>query len=130
MLDEEENIRIMDFGLSKSNLVSTMTSLGTVFGTLGYVAPEQITNVYVDERADIFSLEVIIFELATNQLPFKGENEIVLIHSIFNTIPSRPSEINSTLPKPLDSIVAKCLQKEPGERYASAEELCVDLKKL
>jgi serine/threonine-protein kinase len=113
----------MDFGLSKSPLVTTMTSLGTVLGTLGYVAPEQITNQSVDHRTDIFSLGVIISELLTNTLPFKGENEIALIHSIFNVVPPPPSTLRPDVPPAWDSIVAKCLAKNPQERYSSAEEV-------
>ncbi len=123
MLTEDNDIRIMDFGLSKSPLVTTMTSLGTVLGTLGYVAPEQVTGLNVDERTDIFSLGVIIYELLTNQLPFKGENEIALIHSIFNTIPPLPSTLRSDIPKGWDAIVMKCLAKDVNERFVSTEEV-------
>lgn len=129
MLTEDDAIRIMDFGLSKSPLVTTMTSLGTVLGTLGYVAPEQVTSVNVDQRTDIFSLGVIMFELLTNQLPFKGENEIALIHSIFNTIPPLPSTLRSDIPKEWDAIVMKCLAKDVNERFASAEEVKKQLTK-
>jgi hypothetical protein len=123
MLDDKGNIRIMDFGLSKSPLVTTMTSLGTVLGTLGYVAPEQVTGVNADHRTDIFSLGVIIYELLTKELPFKGENEIALIHSIFNTIPTPPSVVRNDLRKQWDDIVLKCLAKDANERYATVEEI-------
>jgi len=123
MFDFSGTIRIMDFGLSKSPLVTTMTSLGTVLGTLGYVAPEQITNQSVDQRTDIFSLGVIITELLTNTLPFKGENEIALIHSIFNIVPPPPSTLRPDVTSAWDSIVARCLAKNPHERYSSAEEV-------
>ncbi|MCX6122842.1 MAG: protein kinase [Ignavibacteriales bacterium] len=123
MFDSSGIIRIMDFGLSKSPLVTTMTSLGTVLGTLGYVAPEQITNQSVDQRTDIFSLGVIISELLTNTLPFKGENEIALIHSIFNVVPPPPSTLRPDVTSAWDSIVARCLAKNPHERYGSAEEV-------
>ena len=123
MLDSEGNVRIMDFGLSKSPLVTTMTSLGTVLGTLGYVAPEQITNQNVDQRSDIFSLGVIFFELLTNTLPFKGENEIAVIHSIFNIIPPLPSLLRADVPFSWNSVAAKCLAKNPCERYSSVDEI-------
>src|SRR5690554_6153462 len=128
MLDESENIRIMDFGLSKSSLVSTMTSLGSVLGTLGYVAPEQVTNSQVDLRADIFSFGVILYELCTNQLPFKGENEIALIHSLFNTIPQVPSSINKNIPSFIDDVVEKCLKKEPDRRFKCTDEIITIFK--
>ncbi|GAB4288996.1 MAG: hypothetical protein Kow0098_06680 [Ignavibacteriaceae bacterium] len=130
MFDAECNVRIMDFGLSKSGLVTTMTSLGTAVGTLGYVAPELITNVLSDKRSDIFSLGVMLYEAATNELPFKGENEIALIHSIFNTNPVLPSEKNSLYPEKLDRIIERCLRKIPDERYSDAEGVKEELNSL
>jgi serine/threonine protein kinase len=123
MFGSDGNIRIMDFGLSKSPLVTTMTSLGTVLGTLGYVAPEQVTSLDVDRRTDIFSLGVIMYELLTGQLPFKGENEIALIHSIFNTVPPVPSTVRNGIAAEWDSIVMKCLSKDINDRYSTAENV-------
>ena len=130
MIGADGNIRIMDFGLSKSPLVTTMTSLGTVLGTLGYVAPEQVTSLDVDRRTDIFSLGVIMYELLTGQLPFKGENEIALIHSIFNTVPPVPSVLRSDIPNEWDSIVMKCLSKDINDRYSTAENVGIALSVL
>lgn len=130
MLDENNNIRIMDFGLSKSSLLTKLTSKGTLLGTLGYISPEQITNTNVDKRSDIFSLGVIIYELCTNTIPFKGENEIALIHSIFNTIPPQPSTINNKIPTQFDYIVQKCLEKNINERFSSVEEIIVLLDNI
>ena len=128
MLDGNGDVRIMDFGLSKSPLVTTMTTLGSVVGTLGYVAPEQVTGISVDHRTDIFSFGIVLYELLTNQLPFRGENEIAVIHSIFNTSPAPPSELIPGIPPALDGIVIKCLQKEPACRYPSAGELRIALE--
>lgn len=130
MFDSSGKIRIMDFGLSKSNIVSAMTTLGSAIGTLGYVAPEQVTNTNVDERTDIFSLGVVMFELATNTLPFNGENEIALIHSIFNSVPAKASSINSQIPSELDNLILKCLYKEASKRYSTIQELLVDLSDI
>lgn len=129
MLDADDKLRIMDFGLSKSPLISTMTSLGTALGTLGYVAPEQITNSNVDNRTDIFSLGVILYEMITNSLPFKGENEIAMIHSIFNTHPSNPCELNHLIPNFAGEIVLKCLQKDINERYNSVSQIISAINK-
>lgn len=129
MLDGQGEVRIMDFGLSKSPLVSAMTSLGTVIGTLGYVAPEQITGMAVDHRADIFSFGVVIYELLTGQLPFGGENEMALIHAIFNTTPAPPSRLRpGEIDPEWDAIVARCLAKTPGERFAGMEEVLEALR--
>ena len=130
MLTEDNFIRIMDFGLSKSPLVTTMTSLGTVLGTLGYVAPEQVTSLNVDQRTDIFSLGVVMYELLTNQLPFKGENEIALIHSIFNTTPPVPSSLRSDVSRELDQLIMMCLKKNNDERCQNVGEVKNILMKL
>jgi hypothetical protein len=130
MFDSEMKVRIMDFGLSKSPLVTTMTSLGTVLGTLGFVAPEQVTNINVDHRTDIFSFGVIMYQLFTNQLPFKGENEIALIHSIFNTTPVNPKEYNPEISDELLKIIFCCLEKNPANRYNSVVEIKEKLNKL
>ncbi|MFA5832696.1 MAG: protein kinase [Bacteroidota bacterium] len=130
MLGADGNLRIMDFGLSKSPLVTTMTSLGTVLGTLGYVAPEQVTSLNVDRRTDIFSLGVVMYELLTKELPFKGENEIALIHSIFNTVPPSPSHLRDGLPGGWDEIVAKCLAKDMNDRFATTDEVKTKIQHL
>ena len=123
MLDAAGNVRIMDFGLSKSPLVTTMTTMGTVLGTLGFTAPEQITNQQVDARTDIFSFGVLLYELLTNELPFRGENEIALIHAIFNIHPPPPSTRRADVPAILDRIVLTCLAKRPDERFPSVAEI-------
>jgi len=127
MFGADGGVRIMDFGLSKSPLVTTMTTLGTILGTLGYVSPEQVTNISVDHRADIFSFGVLLYEMLTGKLPFNGENEMAVIHAIFNVEPPPPSSINPSVPARLDAVVRRCLRKNPDERYASAEELRFDL---
>lgn len=117
----------MDFGLSKAPLVTMMTTIGTVIGTLGYVAPEQVTNMNVDKRVDIFSFGVVLYELLTNQLPFTGENEIAVIHAIFNTVPPVPSSLRQGIPREIDTIVTRCLEKNPDQRFLSMNDVRVAL---
>lgn len=129
MIDVAGQIKIMDFGLSKSPIVTSMSSLGSVIGTLGYVSPEQITNSAVDNRSDIFSLGVILYELATGKIPFNGENEIALIHSIFNDVPVAPSTLNKTISPKFDSLVFKMLSKSKEDRFDSAEDALNEIRK-
>ncbi len=130
MFDSEGNIKIMDFGLSKAPLISAMTSLGTVIGTLGYVAPEQVTGTECDFRTDIFSLGVVMYEMTTGVLPFSGENEIAVIHSIFNIIPPFPSSKNIDISKVLDEVIMKMLKKEADERFQTVAEIKQTIMKL
>lgn len=130
MLDEKGNLRIMDFGLSKSPLVSMKTTLGTIIGTLGYVAPEQITGGRIDARTDIFSFGVILHELCVNQLPFVGENEMAVIHAIFNRTPTPICDLRPDLPKALEIIANKCLQTDANLRYQTVEQIKEELQSL
>lgn len=130
LLDTSGNARITDFGLSRSSLMSSFTSTGTILGTLGFCSPEQITGNSVDHRSDIFSFGVIMYELASNKLPFSGENEISLIHSIFNDIPAELKKLNPLISDLYQQITNKCLEKNPVNRFADTEELLLSLKKL
>ncbi len=130
MLDDKGTVRIMDFGLSKSPLISMKTTLGTIIGTLGYVAPEQITGTMSDARTDIFAFGVVLYELCANQLPFAGENEMAVIHAIFNRTPTPISQLRPDLPKAIEQIVNKCLQHELNARYQRVEDIKRDLESL
>jgi len=125
MLDGLGSIRVMDFGLSKSSLIRTQTSSGGIIGTLGYTAPEQITNREIDGRSDIFSFGVILYELLTNQSPFRGDNEISIMHSIFNDHPTSASLLRNDNAGSFDTIIERCLAKNPDERY----QTIVDIEK-
>lgn len=130
MFDENMNVRIMDFGLSLSPLLTSKTSSGHALGTLGFTSPEQITNLNADARADIFSFGVILYHMLTGKIPFTGENEIALIYSIFNSEPQKPSEINALVPGAIDELTARCLAKSPAERYACADDILYELKNI
>ena len=127
MLDAAGDARIMDFGLSRSPLVTTMTTRGSVLGTLGYAAPEQVTGVAADHRADIFSFGVMLYELLTNRLPFAGENEMAIIHALFNVVPPLPSTLQPGFPVGWDEVVRRCLERDPSLRYQDAGELLTAL---
>lgn len=77
----------------------------------------------MDQRADIFSLGMVLYELFTNQLPFTGENEMAMIHSIFNTVPPPPSSIQPKIGEGIDKVLSRCISKNPDGRYSSMEEL-------
>lgn len=122
--------KIMDFGLAKVTAGSMMTQVGTVLGTIGYMSPEQSRGDVVDHRTDIWSLGVILFEMISGQLPFKGEYHSAIVYSIMNVEPEPITGLRSGVPMDLEKIISKLLAKEPDERYQNIIELPVDLKNV
>jgi len=123
-LDTDESVKIGDFGLSKS-LVSTevnLTQTGTFMGTPSYAAPEQIRGGDLDGRTDIYSIGATLYFLLTGKTPFRGDAMSVTAQIISDKAPSC-SGINHAIPRDLDSVIAKCLEKEPNRRFQSLEEL-------
>ncbi len=106
------------------------TDPGVVLGTVGYMSPEQVRGEELDARTDLFSLGVILYELATGQPPFSGDSSAEVLAGLLTREPTAPSRLNPRLPPDLERIILKCLDKDPDKRYQSARELGVDLRRL
>ncbi|MFC1565316.1 serine/threonine protein kinase, partial [candidate division KSB1 bacterium] len=130
MITDKGQVKIMDFGLAKSIAGSMVTKAGTTLGTIGFMSPEQSRGDAVDKRTDIWSLGVLLYNMLTGQMPFKGEYEHAIIYSIMNTEPEPPTALRTGIPMELEQYISKCLAKDPAERYPSAEALIVDLRLL
>jgi tetratricopeptide (TPR) repeat protein len=122
--------RIMDFGLAKSEAGEvTLTLDGQVLGTPAYMSPEQIRDSHaVDGRSDLYSLGVILYELVTGELPFRGATRM-LLSRVQGEEPPRPRSLDDTIPRDLETITLRCLAKEPSQRYAGAASLGEDLRR-
>jgi serine/threonine-protein kinase len=122
--------RILDFGLAKREAGEiTLTLEGQVLGTPVYMSPEQIRNPHtVDGRSDVYSLGVLLYQLLTGELPFRGVADMVL-HQIQHDEPRPPRQLNDKVPRDLETITLQCLAKEPGRRYATAGALAADLRR-
>ena len=142
MLNEDGRLKILDFGLAKlreepsSTAAETqlptqsVTQEGHILGTVAYMSPEQAEGKAVDHRSDIFSLGIILFEMATGQRPFRGDTKISLISSILKDDPPSLTDMGRVLPRHLARIVGHCLQKDPSRRLQSTLDLRNELEGL
>jgi serine/threonine-protein kinase len=120
--------KIMDFGIARIRASDVKTQTGALLGSPRYMSPEQVTGQPADRRSDVFSLGVVLHELATGEPPFNAPTVTQLMHQIATATPRPPSATNPAVPSMLDLIVARALQKQPADRYQSAAELASDLR--
>ena len=130
MLSEGGLLKITDFGLAKLKGGVDLTRAGSTIGTAAYMSPEQLQNQEADQRSDLFSLGVVLYELTAMQVPFRGEHESALIYSIVNENPPPVRSRRSDAPEGFERIIARCLEKDPQKRYQRAEEVAADLRSI
>ncbi len=128
LIDQDGRAKILDFGLAAIKGTEKLTKTGSTMGTLHYMSPEQTRGEEVDQRSDIFSLGVVLYEMITGKLPFKGDHEPAIIYSIGNEDPEPLARYKSGVPDELQRIVSKTLAKDKTLRYQHADELEADLK--
>jgi serine/threonine protein kinase/Tfp pilus assembly protein PilF len=135
--------KILDFGLAKVRPIggddeigptvtasADLTSPGSVAGTAAYMSPEQVRAEQVDARTDLFSVGVVLYEMATGTRPFRGESTGLIFDGILNRAPAPAAQLNPALPQELEPIVARCLEKDRALRYQHASEIRTDLQRL
>jgi len=142
MITCDDRLKVLDFGLAKIKMAEeelsgdqsfstdTLTQPGIVMGTVGYMSPEQLLGNALDHRTDIFSLGVVIYNMATGHLPFVGRTLSDQMDRILNSQPEALARFNREVPVNLEAIVRKCLQKDPKKRYRSCAKLLLDLREI
>ncbi len=134
MIRKDGIAQIMDFGLAKlrasGSKITRLTKEGSTIGTAGYMSPEQVQGQETDHRSDIFSYGVVLFELLTGQLPFKGVHETAMAYEIVNVDPPPLSSVKPDIDPNIDALVLDCLEKDPRERTQSIAQVGLDLKRF
>jgi serine/threonine protein kinase/Tfp pilus assembly protein PilF len=130
MVDEDGKARIMDFGIARSLSGKSITGAGVLIGTPEYMSPEQVEGKDIDQRSDIYSLGIILYEMVTGRVPFEGDTPFTIGVKQKSEIPKDPRGLNSQIPQDLSRVVLKCLAKDKEKRYQSAGELGTDLEKI
>lgn len=128
MMIRDGHVKITDFGIARMESASVRTQTGMVLGSPKYMSPEQVMGKVIDQRSDIFSLGVMLYEMLTGKAPFVGENVNAIMYQTLNGIPPPPSTLNPGVPDMLNFIVAKALAKSLDDRYQNAKDLANDLR--
>lgn len=130
LLDESGRVRIIDFGLAAVQGSEQLTRTGSTLGTIGYMSPEQVQGQAVDQRSDLFSLGVVLYELITKQNPFHRESEVATVRAVVEKTPEPIARFIAELPEGLQNIVTKALEKNVVTRYQHAADLIADLVRI
>jgi eukaryotic-like serine/threonine-protein kinase len=129
LVDREGRVKVTDFGIARAG-TSQMTEAGSIVGTAQYLSPEQARGTEVDQRSDLYSLGVVLYELLTGQTPFDGDTPVEIAMKHLSATPRPPSHIRRDVPRDLDMVVMRALAKDPTARYQSADEMEADLERV
>jgi serine/threonine protein kinase/tetratricopeptide (TPR) repeat protein len=130
MIDKNGNAKIMDFGIARSVKDKGITGAGMMIGTPEYMSSEQAEAKEVDHRSDIYSLGVILYEMATSHVPFEGETALSIAMKHKGETPRNPKQLNPHIPDDLSGLILKCLEKDKAKRYQSASDVHSELEKI
>ena len=128
IIREDNSAKVTDFGIARAVSSSTITNTGNIIGSVHYFSPEQARGGYTDEKSDLYSLGVVLYEMVTGRLPFEGETPISVALKHIQDEPLRPRDINPEIPKSLEDIILKCMSKDVMKRYSNAAQIISDLK--
>lgn len=130
MLLADGTIKVMDFGIARFNRENNKTVSEKTIGSVHYISPEQARGDITDERSDIYSVGVALYEMLTGKKPFDGDSPVSIALMHMQSTPKKPTELNSTIPEGLEQIVLRAMQKDPAQRYQTAGEMIKDLEEF
>jgi serine/threonine protein kinase len=130
MIDREGNVHIMDFGIARSLRAPEFTEAGMIIGTPDYMSPEQVAGEATDQRSDIYSLGVILYEMVTGRVPFEGDTSLSVALKHKTEIQTDPCEFNAQMPQALSRLILKCMEKAKELRFQNAEDLLAELANI
>jgi serine/threonine-protein kinase len=129
VIDADGRVKVTDFGIARSG-ASQMTEAGSIIGTAQYLSPEQARGSPVDQRSDVYSVGIVLYEMLTGKVPFTGESPLEIAMKHLSEVPVPPSELRDDVPEDLDLIALRALAKDPEDRYQTAEEMDADLGRV
>ena len=129
VVDAEGRVKVTDFGIARSG-ASQMTEAGSIIGTAQYLSPEQARGSPVDQRSDVYSVGIVLYEMLTGKVPFTGETPLEIAMKHLSEVPVPPSELRADVPEDLDLIALRALAKDPEDRYQTSEEMDADLGRV
>jgi serine/threonine protein kinase len=129
MADADGRLKVTDFGIARAG-VSQMTEAGSIIGTAQYLSPEQARGAVVDQRSDLYSIGVVLYEMLTGEVPFTGESPVEIAMKHLSDTPRPPSVLRPDIPPDLDMVVLRALAKSPEDRFQTAEEMDEELERV
>jgi beta-lactam-binding protein with PASTA domain len=129
VVDSDGRLKVTDFGIARSG-ASQMTEVGSIIGTAQYLSPEQARGSPVDQRSDVYSVGIVLYEMLTGKVPFTGDTPLEIAMKHLSEVPVPPSELRDDVPDDLDLVVLRALAKDPEDRYQTAEEMNADLARI
>jgi eukaryotic-like serine/threonine-protein kinase len=129
VVDGDGRLKVTDFGIARSG-ASQITEVGSIIGTAQYLSPEQARGAPVDQRSDVYSVGIVLYEMLTGKVPFTGDTPLEIAMKHLSEVPVPPSELRAEVPDDLDLIVVRALAKDPADRYQTAEEMDADLARV
>src|SRR6184192_521895 len=129
VVDADGRLKVTDFGIARSG-ASQMTEAGSIIGTAQYLSPEQARGAPVDQRSDIYSIGIVLYEMLTGGVPFTGDTPVEIAMKHLSAVPEPPSKKRAEVPRGLDLAVVRALAKDPEDRFQSAEEMDAELARI